>query len=613
MKTNGLTRLLLINLIILGGCKTGSDRSDIKEGYDRINDPGIFDAKSYPYEKLKQAAFLKGMLETKPWTDNYWPLMHAGMAVRWINPVMKFNLDADPTQADFDAVVSKKISNAMADAKSAFGKSANETSMISPAEKIDVALARKDMPFVRSELMAFATNTKEYQDINWGWMGNCHGWAPAAYMEKAPLNGVIFKNADGQEVFFTPGDIRGVFTKAAADNGYDGSELFIGSRCNDSADKIPRDKQHRIIDATLGVHAPGEYFSTSTTVKIQLNGWNGADTLNDSNLGVVGWIGPRYTTSPLIWISASSNVDAQKGIYGVRIYSTKTENGKLLRDQILIGKSQDEIGTFVDANGKSISVNGTVKKDAAAAKAIWKKATAYSPAAMKTVTSNLAFKYWKECRDANPGSFHLVLASLLSKGGIGSKPARSFVMDITRDDQVWNHPVYQYSSWMGAPTELKINGSEDPLASWRAKGTKKIVDVYTRVEFGVENGPMITYAPSDERTRAMMLRYTLELDDKGIVIGGEWHPTTVGEASIPTPLAGKALLDDLKKMAASRSLWTHLAHPDFIWSPTHKSPINNGAMIPAKLVKKLSECSQQPATETFTLMTQSIPAVKCSF
>jgi hypothetical protein len=166
---------------------------------------------------------------------------------------------------------------------------------------------------------------------------------------------------------------------------------------------------------------------------------------------------------------------------------------------------------------------------------------------------------------------------------------------------------------MGVPTELKINGSEDPLASWRAKGTKKLVEVYTRVEFGVENGPMINYAPSDERTRAMMLRYTLELDDKGIVIGGEWHPTTVGEASIPQPLAGKALLDDLKKMAASRSLWTHLAHPDFIWSPTHKSSINNGAMIPAKLVKKLSECSQQPATETFTLMTQSIPAVKCSF
>ena len=45
-----------------------------------------------------------------------------------------------------------------------------------------------------------------------------------------------------------------------------------------------------------------------------------------------------------------------------------------------------------------------------------------------------------ECRDTNAGSFHVVLTNQI--GMLGS----SFVADMSRSDQVWNHPIYGFTA-----------------------------------------------------------------------------------------------------------------------------------------------------------------------
>ena len=594
---------------LLAHCKTPSKSKD-KEEMDALNNPGIFQATKYPYETLKTPPFLSGSLKQQPWSDTYWPLYEAEMAHRWIDKSIRFDLDADDTDPNFRAKLDEKITVAMSNAQGYVGKKAEETALLSPAEKVDMALDRKELPFLRHQLTKFRDNSIRFKDVDWGWMGNCHGWAPAAFMEPTPKNGVLLKSSGGQEVFFSPGEIRAVLTKAAADYGYSGDDRFMGDRCNDPSEDIPRDKANRIIDASLGFYSSDSYMSNSVPVKIDLNGWGRFNQVNDSVSAVIGRFGPKYTGQPQVWISEDGVVDASKDVRRARVYSTKKGwFGRILRDQILVGRTADEVGVFVDSKGNPIMVGNKPKRDEAKAKALWQQMTADAPEPIKNTSGfGFAFKYWKGCRDTNAGAFHLVLASLLSKGSIGDKPAHGFVMDVTRDDQVWNHPIYNYKSVMGEPTKLKIDGAEDPFLEWRAKGTDSIVDVRTSIEYAVENGPKLTYAADDESTVTLNLRYTLELDQNGVVLGGEWH---VGGQDNAKPKSGKDLLVDLAENSANYEP-SSFRHPDFMWAPKASATLVGGHYIPAALIKRLKECSAMDAqAQTFKVKDDVIPAVKC--
>jgi hypothetical protein len=600
-----------IAIALLSNCKS-KQKSGLEEEMDAINDPGIFQARRFPYDTLKQTPYLSGQMATKPWSDTYWPLDAAGLASRWIDMTADFDLSADASKSDFLTVIDGKIRAAVSSATTSFGKPADKTAYVSPAEKIDLVLDRRHLPLFRYELTQYKQNSMSFNGIEWGWMGHCHGWAAASYMEPAPQHGVLLTSAAGQEVFFSPGDIRAVMTKAASDYGYSGQEQFLGGRCNDPAAQIPRDIMGRIVDASLGVYDPDNYLSSSIPIKIDHNGWDGLNEVNDKAPAVIGRVGPRYQNQPQVWVSSYSVLDQGKDVYGVRVYSTKKGwFGRILRDQILVGKTADEVGVFVDSKGKPILDNGKPKRDEVKARQIWKAMTGPGTPGVGLQTSNdVAFKYWKSCRDANPGAFHLILVSLLSKGVVGNSPTHGFIVDITRDEQVWNHPVYRFESEMGDPTPLNIDNVEDPYKEWRAPGTQQIVDVHTTIEYGIENGPFLTYKPADERTRTMRLRYTLELNARGAVLGGEWHPVIMENSK---PQSGKDLLSDLQH-TAKNFVPELLRHPDFIWGPKPAATINDGALIPAKLISKLKECTaKDPKGQTFFIDRRNIPTVSCKY
>ena len=110
------------------------------------------------------------------------------------------------------------------------------------------------------------------------------------------------------------------------------------------------------------------------------------------------------------------------------------------------------------------------------------------------------------CRDVNAGTLHLVLANEL---GIAK---RGFVVDVTRDAEVWNQPVNSYESQV-----IEDKSDASPGA---APGTVREVRIATKMTYTVETGASRTASGSSEQ--AVRYEYVLELDSTGTIIGGRW-------------------------------------------------------------------------------------------
>lgn len=110
------------------------------------------------------------------------------------------------------------------------------------------------------------------------------------------------------------------------------------------------------------------------------------------------------------------------------------------------------------------------------------------------------------CRDTNAGTFHLVLANQ-----IGVK-REGFVADITRDLQVWNHPVYGFTS--------RVLAEFDGASPGAAPGTVKEVTIETMMDFISEAGAHWDTGITNTPTR--QYNYRLELNSEGQIIGGAW-------------------------------------------------------------------------------------------
>ncbi len=596
-------------------CMQKKKSSSLEEAWDKANSPEQFDSRQLSYAQLSTAPYLSGQTVKKPWSDTYWPLDAAGFADRWIDDSVapKFDLVTSYERNIFEDFVSSAdahLKKAIDQAKQNINKPFDATVAVSGAEKIDLVLGRGEFDFLNSELISFVSNAKRFKDISWGWMGHCHGWAPASFLYDAPLNGVLLKGANGQQVFFTPGDIRGVLTKAAADRSFDGEEQFLGTRCDQSRDKTPKDSLGRFIDGTLGV-APNEdgVMADNIPIRIELSSFYNDTELPSSTASLTFRIGPDYkNNSTLYWLDYAGVHADSRVTYAPRIFTTQiTDEGAIARDMIIYSDHADHIGVKFDKRGEVLRQNGQVVRNEAEAKKVWEAMMAKAPESLKT-TRALGFKYWKQCRDLNPGTFHLVLASLLSKGGREGKPPRGFVLDISRDDQVWNHPIYEYTSVMGTPTDLKMEDAEDPYLDWRAKGTVKIVDVYTSMVYGVENGPNIVYDEGDDALSKKVYRYTLELDKDDRVVGGEWHYKDESGA----PKSGKDLLLSLAA-SSEREKHSFVESPDFVWGHKLGAKLNDSPFIPKAFLTTLYDCSMKNTDlKKFTVSGVDVPYVECS-
>lgn len=117
-------------------------------------------------------------------------------------------------------------------------------------------------------------------------------------------------------------------------------------------------------------------------------------------------------------------------------------------------------------------------------------------------------------QDMNAGAFHIVLSNRLGVEGI------SFIADIDRGAEVWNHLAYDYRS--------TVVSANLPPRSTSASGTVKVARVKTTVHY-VYLLARNTWEPvlgtSRQRTISRSYDYYLDLNAAGRIIGGDWIST----------------------------------------------------------------------------------------
>jgi hypothetical protein len=120
--------------------------------------------------------------------------------------------------------------------------------------------------------------------------------------------------------------------------------------------------------------------------------------------------------------------------------------------------------------------------------------------------SKRGFNNDASCADTNAGAFHVVLTNYISLRD------QSFVIDMTRDSEVWNQPVEGFS--------VKVLKEYRGASEGAAPGTAREVVVETLVRWvgEIEN----QWESSGTNLKVSQYRYRLELDSRGRIIGGAW-------------------------------------------------------------------------------------------
>lgn len=309
---------------------------------------------------------------------------------------------------------------------------------------------------------------------NWDWMGHCHGWAPASILEEAPRHAVMVKAGD-QSVLFTEGDIRGLMTKAWADNPIQGKTQFLGRRCSENTDdleaSLPVDPAGRVYD--------GEMVSSLHSSKALFHSLSEIYRYNVKLQRLM----PLYT----MYLPESGEtlyvVDPQKN-----------------NESPLVFRSLLKVNRYMQNADASLGVKAKLK--------------------------------FYGCRDVNPAALHTILHSYLGKTtDPEAKPFR-LVMDRTKSGQVWNQPVYRADFRVGELRDID-DIPNDPLARYRAGGTQYLAEVVTKIYWTAEPyRPQWHYEADFDAAHAerpITVYYTLEFDEDKTLIGGEWGHIGDGE------------------------------------------------------------------------------------
>lgn len=135
-----------------------------------------------------------------------------------------------------------------------------------------------------------------------------------------------------------------------------------------------------------------------------------------------------------------------------------------------------------------------------------------------------------ECRDTNPGAWHVVAVNMLGM------QKRAFAMDRTYDYQVWNQPVlgYEIHSEREVPEaeamELLGRAGQKYREVFDSPEAEKWVYVDMTSYYITESANHVEDALTTNRgryngyVRPDRYKYILELDANGDIVGGEWLP-----------------------------------------------------------------------------------------
>jgi len=144
-----------------------------------------------------------------------------------------------------------------------------------------------------------------------------------------------------------------------------------------------------------------------------------------------------------------------------------------------------------------------------------------------------------ECSGVNPGVFHLVLANSL---GLKKK---AFITNVSRDEQIWNHPVYGYESEAISEAGPSRKASLVTVREIQMETYLFLVDMQDPLTPDPVQGTVNQPLTSEKYV------YWLELDVNDDVVGGTWetfwHPGFIWKNKNPIhPFTGT--FEGLEKM-----------------------------------------------------------------
>ena len=234
--------------------KTGRARIELNDQATDLKDSSRLTADNKPNNwvtslfAMDTANLTSGQVLAQPWSDDYWAIYRGILGARYADRNFKAASNEDwqkfydytqktaPALKIFQeaAVVTTSDLASLSAAERADFRRLN---MLSPSEKYDLLVGDTSFSLTRRGWL----EGKQYADQDpqhkvETWMGICHGWAPAAYMQKRPLSPVTLRTKIGNKpITFFPADIKALASLMWA-NGSPNAK-FIGGRCGDKSPK----------------------------------------------------------------------------------------------------------------------------------------------------------------------------------------------------------------------------------------------------------------------------------------------------------------------------------------------------------------------------------------
>ena len=168
-----------------------------------------------------------GKVAVAPWSDTYWPLYQGMLGARYASSA--YNSIVKIWKNFYEYVFQTRTLSQVIN-----GGDVNEIDQLSPAEKYDLLIGGFDPSSRPHGLFTEAIWNDTKMQVKDGdieqWMGICHGWAPAAFMDKRPNNKIQATLNNGYKLNFYPSDIKALSSYIWSKARY--STRFAGGRCN---------------------------------------------------------------------------------------------------------------------------------------------------------------------------------------------------------------------------------------------------------------------------------------------------------------------------------------------------------------------------------------------
>ncbi|MBI2602452.1 MAG: hypothetical protein HYW48_05285 [Deltaproteobacteria bacterium] len=196
--------------------------------------------------EMDRMALREQELPARPWSDDYWPIYRGVLGARYADTDF---MSQNGWKGFFDFI------SARPSTKIVENGTEEELQGLSPSEKYDLLLGGEKSPLT-DQLWKEGKGYFERDGDVERWMGICHGWAPASYMEARPLHKIEVSAANGRSrISFYPADIRALISLVWAKTRT--PVRFIGGRC--STKDVKTDDVGRIIENDCFDMNPGSW------------------------------------------------------------------------------------------------------------------------------------------------------------------------------------------------------------------------------------------------------------------------------------------------------------------------------------------------------------------